>query len=154
MTDDMKTKAIKKISAHGGQITTRERKAHVILVFEARLRMSLAIMQLHYNVNEDRVLRNIYVEPHTFLTKCINMGHFKLGKDKRMKMGMPGPRPRRKGEVKRRRVEYTDEDDDHLCFYMAQCVPDPKEGGRMGNAIYKELEKLVRDHFRVFILSH
>jgi hypothetical protein len=154
MTDEMKTKAIKKIGAHGGQMTTHERKAHVILVSEARLHMDLAIMQLHYNANEDRVLQNIYVEPHTFLTKCIDTRHFKLGKDKRIKMGMPGPRPRRQGEVTRSRVEYTDDDDDHLCYYLARRTPDPNEGGRMGNAIYKELERLVCGHFKVFVLPH
>lgn len=153
MTDEMKGKAIKKISAHGGQTTVHERKAHVILVSEARLHMDLAIMQLHYNANEDRVLQNIYVEPHTFLTKCINMRHFKLGGDKKIKMGMPGPRPRSQGE-KRRRVEYTDDDDDHLCYYLARRTPDPNEGGRMGNAIYKQLERLVCDYFRVFVVPH
>jgi hypothetical protein len=47
------------------------------------------------------VLRNIYVKPLGYIKLCTNMGIFKLGKEKTIKMGMPGPRPREGGHVYR-----------------------------------------------------
>lgn len=47
-----------------------------------------------------------------------------------------------------RRVPFTEEDDDHLAYYIATVIPNPADGGRMGNSLYKTLtEELVRVQF-------
>ena len=142
MTADMKTKATQKIKAHGGKVTKHERHANVILVSEAGLAMPFRSKELYYDTNEDPVLQGIYVKRISFLTECTNMRQFKLAKET-IKKGMGGPRPRSDGQGPRVRVEYTEEDDDHLCLFLARRIPDPTEGGRMGNEIYKEQAKMV-----------
>jgi hypothetical protein len=149
-----KQKTTTTIEKRGGIVTQRERHAHVVLVDEDRLRttrtpntngsLTLRTMQLYYDINEDRRLQDIYVKPLTFITECAHAGSFSLAKEKRLKMGMPGPRPRNAaGGGGRARVEYTAEDDDHLCHFLARRCPHLADGGRMGNAIYKELENMV-----------
>ena len=113
LTAGMKAEAKKKIEAHGGQTTMLERKARVVLVSEARLTMPFNIFRLRYDRNPDPVLRDIYAEPITFLNRCANMGSFNLGEEKRIKMGMPGPRPRADGYGYRGCVFMTP-----ACMYM------------------------------------
>jgi hypothetical protein len=100
LTDGMKAQATKKIEAHGGRTTMLEKHAQIMLVSEARLVMPLETMERKYDVNPNPVLRKIFVKPLTFLNRCITTGFFQLG-EKRIKKGMPGPRPREKGQVYR-----------------------------------------------------
>lgn len=137
LTAEMQTKATKKIAAYGGRTVMLEKQADVILVSEARLSMSLRTKQIYYDTHENPVLRNIFVRPLAFLRTCANMGVFSVS-TKKMKQGMPG-RPRNN----RTRVEYTDEDDDHLSVFLAIRTPRLEDGGRGGNEIYKELEDIV-----------
>ena len=37
------------------------------------------------------------------------------------------------------RVEFTAEDDDHICEFLAMAVPDPAAGGRSGNKLWIQL---------------
>lgn len=101
LTAGMKEEATKTIEAHGGQTAMLEKHAQIILVSEKRLTMDLKTMRLRYDISTDPVLRKIHVEPFTFLRRCASMGSFKLGGEKRIKMGMPGPRPRKEGVVYR-----------------------------------------------------
>jgi len=101
LTTGMKAEVTKKIEEYGGETTTRERHAKIILVSESRLPCTLETLQLRYDRNEDEVLRNIYVKPLAYIKLCANMGIFKLGKEKTIKMGIPGPRPREGGHVYR-----------------------------------------------------
>lgn len=93
LTAGMKAQATEKIEAYGGQTTLREKHANVILVSESRLSMPLKRMQLRYDAHSNPAMRNIHVEPLGFLTRCANMGRFKLGGEKRIKSGMPGRPP-------------------------------------------------------------
>ena len=93
LTPGMKDEVTNKIEAFGGKTTTHERRAQVILVCESRLSRSLDLMQKGYDRHEDQVLRNIYVKPLTFIKQCANSGLFRLGKEKWIKAGMPGPKP-------------------------------------------------------------
>lgn len=43
-----------------------------------------------------------------------------------------------------RKVNFSDIDDYHLSRYLATTIPNKQDGGRAGNTLYKELEKLVR----------
>ena len=44
----------------------------------------------------------------------------------------------------RRRVEFTDADEDNLCKWLALRVPYKEYGGRGGNGLYKDLVERVR----------
>lgn len=81
---------------NGGQITSKEHHAHIVLVSEPNLRSQLDILRLRYDVHDNMKLRNIYVETLEYLSRCINTGVFILGGNKKIKMGMPGPRPKGK----------------------------------------------------------
>jgi hypothetical protein len=41
------------------------------------------------------------------------------------------------------RTEFTKEDDEHLCQYIAEVLPDKEEGGRTGHLIYTDLIRRV-----------
>jgi hypothetical protein len=133
-------KIISTVHAHGGIMTTRERKADVILVIEENLHMPLQSKCLFYDIHEDPVLQKIYVKPLSFLTQCTDVGSFELNA-RRVKKGMPGPRPREHGG--QRRVDFTEDDDYRLCDFLSVCIPKNKSGGRSGNAIYKRLVEVV-----------
>jgi hypothetical protein len=133
-------KIISNIHAHGGITTTHEKKAHVILVIEENLHMPLQIKSLFYDLHENPALRKIYVKPLTFLTECTHVGSFELNA-RRVKKGMPGPRPREHG--RQGRVDFTEDDDYHLCDFLSVCVPKERSGGRRGNTIYKRLVEVV-----------
>jgi len=139
LTDNRKAKVTKQIEFYGGQTTTRERRAQVILVDEARLTTKLSTMELKYHVHPDPMLRKIYVKPLGFLRQCANEGYFKLNQ-KILKKGMGGPKPR----GGRSRTEFTDQDDANLCEFLAIRTPNPADGGRGGNVVYQQLEELVR----------
>jgi hypothetical protein len=115
----MKAEATKKIEAHGGQTTLLKKHANIVLVSEARLTMPLETMRLNYNIHHNPVLRDIHVEPFTYLNRCINIGFFKLGGDKRIKRGKPGPRPREKGLVYREWVLVCSF---HGCMRLSNCM--------------------------------
>jgi hypothetical protein len=101
MTPAIRAEIRNKIEECGGEITTLERHAKIILVAENRLPIPLETLQLRYDRNEDEVLQNIYVKPLSYIQRCTHMGIFKLGSEKTIKMGMPGPRPRVHGHAYR-----------------------------------------------------
>jgi hypothetical protein len=41
------------------------------------------------------------------------------------------------------RTEFTEEDDEHLCQYIAEVLPQKDEGGRTGHFIYLDLMRRV-----------
>ena len=41
------------------------------------------------------------------------------------------------------RTEFTEKDDEHLCQYIAEVLPDKAEGGRTGHFIYADLMRRV-----------
>ena len=101
LTAGMKAQVTKAIEAHGGHITMLEKHANIVLVSETRLTTDLATMKLRYDVHSDPVFRDIHVESLTFLRRCLNTGFFEIGGERMIKMGMPGPRPRKEGHVYR-----------------------------------------------------
>jgi hypothetical protein len=44
---------------------------------------------------------------------------------------------------KRSRIEFTEDDDEHLCQYIAEVLPESDEGGRAGHFIYLDLMRRV-----------
>ncbi|KAF7974245.1 hypothetical protein HWV62_13138 [Athelia sp. TMB] len=127
-----------KIIDNGGVLTTNEKRANVILVSPNRLgTVSLETLRLGWEANPNPALRGIRVEPIAFLTVCINSGRFDLDNTVRKKQRLSG-RP----GMTEPRIEFTPEDDASLCRWLADRVPNKDDGGRTGNTIYTDLEKL------------
>lgn len=89
LTTGMKAEAIRIIESHGGEITQREKRTHVILVAETRLAIPLERLQRKYDVNPDLTIKAIWVKPFAFLKQCTHSGVFQLSENRR-KSGMPG----------------------------------------------------------------
>ena len=53
---------------------------------------------------------------------------------------------RRLINVVRRRTQFTEEDEEHLCSWIAAKIPYKETGGRTGNRLYQQLCDMVR-HF-------
>lgn len=142
MTRDQKATTAKLILAHGGAITDSDTHTDVILISKTRLAYPLDTLQKKY---KDKA----YVEPLTFVRKCVTDGVFQLGRVKE-KIDVPDIEyahfkfsRRRSCTDLNRRVNFTEDDDDHLCQYIADVVPNKEAGGRQGNDIYIQLEALV-----------
>lgn len=75
---------------YGGKVTHNVESAQILLFSETFIKISPKILKLQYDAHDNPALRNIYVEPLSFLTKCINSRYFKLGSTNRIKKGMPG----------------------------------------------------------------
>ncbi|KAH8980387.1 hypothetical protein EDB86DRAFT_2980409 [Lactarius hatsudake] len=103
-----------RIAEHGGQVTDDETTADVILTRSRDVYRSL----------KDRyaISRKTHVRVSGFVDRCIYAHRFVLvptpGK------GVPGRIPGA------RRTEFTEDDDEYLCQYIAEILPEKSEGGR------------------------
>lgn len=123
------------LQLHGGNFTSNQRKAHVILVNETRLKTTFEILQLSYAVNQDIKLRNLSVETTSFIDRCIGRGIFvtgtaQKGKSGRKSTGCPGGP----------RTEFNDDDDENLVMHLSNC---PISAAKSGNKLYKQLWEMV-----------
>lgn len=125
----------------------------VLLVFEDAMSIPFNIFQLSYDIHPDPRMRDIYVEPTSFIENCINENYFALGRDRKAKMGMPGRKHKdRHKSPGSHRTEFTLADDENLCRYLGMRVPDPSSGGRSGDNIYQELVNLVSRNYVAILL--
>ncbi|KAL0953511.1 hypothetical protein HGRIS_004735 [Hohenbuehelia grisea] len=121
------------IESFGGCVVHVEENADIILVNERHLyAQSLESMRLGYSLQDDEALRK-YIEPQTFVKKCVNRGEYYHELPERKGMG---------GPTRAFRVEYEPKDDERLARYIASRCPDPASGGRTGNGIYQDLVDL------------
>jgi len=106
-------------------------------------------LQLSYDCHDKASKRNIWVEPVTFVRKCIKYGL--VAHRLRRKEGMGGRIGRYVSfclfcicsKICRLRNEFTAEDEEHLCKYLAIRIPDKSAGGRLGKVVYLEMESMV-----------
>ncbi|KAI9452672.1 hypothetical protein F5148DRAFT_1330937 [Russula earlei] len=127
----------KRIILHGGRITDRDHTADVILT----------ISRDEYRSLKDRyaISRKTHVRMSGFVDRCVNSRRFRLAPV--VEKGVPG---RRRGS---RRVQFTADDDEHLCQYIAEVLPDEREGGRTGHFIYADLLRRA-DEFGQYSWAH
>ena len=52
------------------------------------------------------------------------------------------------------RTQFTEDDDEYLCQYLAEVLPDNQEGGRSGHFIYKDLIRRVGNFYSEFSDTH
>ncbi|OBZ75366.1 hypothetical protein A0H81_04968 [Grifola frondosa] len=115
------------IQGHGGLICANEVDADTIIVKEE----GVEVLRQKYWISRD-----IYVEPPSFVHRCIRTRRYKHAPP--VRKGLGG----RPGGSNRQRVEFSELDDECLCRYLAHVVPYAETGGRMGNEIYKRLMEL------------
>ncbi|KAH9059268.1 hypothetical protein EDB87DRAFT_798836 [Lactarius vividus] len=112
-----------RIAEHGGQVTDDETTADVILTRSRDVYRSL----------KDRyaISRKTHVRVSGFVDRCIYAHRFVL---------VPTPGKEVPGRIPgARRTEFTEDDDEHLCQYIAEILPEKSEGGRTGHFIYTDL---------------
>ncbi|KAG2040318.1 hypothetical protein BDR03DRAFT_1008289 [Suillus americanus] len=122
------------IIRYGGDVCEDEQQANVILVDE-----EADIQHIRRRYYRSNVLwqQRVYIERRVFVRQCIRAREYEHRPPPRK--GMPG------APVGRVRVPFTEEDDEHLAFYIATIYPDPSDGGRTGNSLYEELTEELAD---------
>jgi hypothetical protein len=113
----------KKIIVHGGQITDFDTAADVILT---KSRSEYTSLKDRYAIS-----RKAHVRLSGFVDRCIDSRRFQL--EPIIVKGLQGRRPMS------RRTEFSATDDEHLCQYIAEILPDKGQGGRTGHFIYSDL---------------
>ncbi|EIW60963.1 uncharacterized protein TRAVEDRAFT_46200 [Trametes versicolor FP-101664 SS1] len=110
------------ITKNGGFICKSEADADTIIVNPVQVKA----LKDKYDFEH-----NIYVEPPSFVELCIHRGVYTH--DRVLKKPLGGRPP------KGARTPFTDEDDQHLCEFLARRIPDKEAGGRNGRNTYIEL---------------
>ncbi|KAJ7047127.1 hypothetical protein C8F04DRAFT_1062785 [Mycena alexandri] len=121
-----------KIEVHGGETVPTDAGSHVILVNPNHPSGDRDGIRHAYKTHSDPQLRRVYVEGMKWVDNCISNGkctHYYIQK------GMGG------AVGYKARTSFTEEDDEHLAYYLAILIPYKSDGGRTGNNIYKLLMK-------------
>ncbi|KDR73563.1 hypothetical protein GALMADRAFT_158061 [Galerina marginata CBS 339.88] len=122
------------IQRHGGRLVANAHEANTVLVNRS---LDQSTIQYGYNGATDTRLHEVYVEYTTFIQHCIRCNRFAHRPPTRQRMGGRPPG--------RTRIEFTDEDDDNLCHFLANVMPYKASGGRQGLNVYIRLVKLSKD---------
>ena len=103
-----------------------------------------------------------YIESYLWVKKCVEKGSVVY-----TPLVYKNPGGRRPGEEYvwalklprplliqlNRRTQFTEEDEQHLCSWIAAKIPYKETGGRTGNRLYQQLCELVCYHFTC-VLNH
>uniref|UniRef100_D8PV44 BRCT domain-containing protein n=1 Tax=Schizophyllum commune (strain H4-8 / FGSC 9210) TaxID=578458 RepID=D8PV44_SCHCM len=116
------------IQKHGGQVTDDDDEAETVLMDDYTLKPT--VLQLRYAMRPiNSRVHDFWVEPLTFVRKCVNWGVYS---HEARKVGMPGRPGNEEGLF----------DDEHLVQFLATHLPDKSAGGRTGLEPYKRLVAL------------
>ncbi|KAJ7672521.1 hypothetical protein DFH06DRAFT_94539 [Mycena polygramma] len=116
-----------KIEVNGGIISTTDAGSNVIIVNPNDVSGDL---QHAYKTRTNYELKGVHVEPISWVKNCEKNGKCV---HRFIQKGMGGYTGYRE------RTESTEEDHDHLAYYLAVLIPEKSDGGRTGNNIYKRL---------------
>nr|AGK29856.1 FAD-binding protein [Volvariella volvacea] len=89
---------------------------------------------------------NKYIESYLWVKKCIEKGSVVY-----TPLVYKNPGGRRPGEE---RTQFTEEDEEHLCEWIAQKIPYKETGGRTGNRLYQQLCDLAGDPEFAWVARH
>ncbi|TRM58572.1 hypothetical protein BD626DRAFT_633841 [Schizophyllum amplum] len=127
------------IQSNGGQVTDDDDEAETVLIDDYALHTT--VLQLRYAMRPvNPRVHNFWVEPLSFVRKCINWGYYS---HEARKIGMPGRSGNEEGLF---RVPFTPADDDHLVQFIATHLPDKSAGGRLGYEPYRRLVSMYDEH--------
>ncbi|KAF8912026.1 hypothetical protein CPB84DRAFT_1820728 [Gymnopilus junonius] len=132
--NDKRKRLKRDITKCGGHIANSEFQTDFVLV-SLKYR-DKDVLQTSYNADDDHRLNKVYVEYTTFIRRCIK--DKAVGITKRIR-GMGGRPPGRS------RHEFTYEDDNRLCKYLAKLMPEKAAGGRQGINVYKQLLWMAKE---------
>ncbi|EIN13496.1 hypothetical protein PUNSTDRAFT_117254 [Punctularia strigosozonata HHB-11173 SS5] len=85
-------------------------------------------------VNSFQQMQDKYVENYLWVKKCIDRGQVLY-----TPMVYKNPGGRRAGEE---RIQFNEEDEEHLCQWIAMKIPYKETGGRTGNRLYQQLVEM------------
>ncbi|KAI0724440.1 hypothetical protein C8T65DRAFT_704308 [Cerioporus squamosus] len=87
-----------------------------------------------------------YVESYLWVKKCIEKGQVIY-----TPVVYKNPGGRRPGEE---RTQFTEQDEEHLCNWIAAKIPYKETGGRTGNRLYQQLCEMAHDPEYVWVTRH
>ncbi|KAI8995528.1 hypothetical protein BD414DRAFT_479793 [Trametes punicea] len=87
-----------------------------------------------------------YVESYLWVKKCIEKGQVIY-----TPVVYKNPGGRRPGEE---RTQFTEEDEQHLCNWIAAKIPYKETGGRTGNRLYQQLCEMTHDPEYAWVTRH
>ncbi|CDO72343.1 hypothetical protein BN946_scf184977.g40 [Trametes cinnabarina] len=87
-----------------------------------------------------------YVESYLWVKKCIEKGQVIY-----TPVVYKNPGGRRPGEE---RTQFTEEDEQHLCNWIAAKIPYKETGGRTGNRLYQQLCEMAHDPEYAWVTRH
>ncbi|TFK57334.1 hypothetical protein OE88DRAFT_1730708 [Heliocybe sulcata] len=87
-----------------------------------------------------------YVESYLWVKKCVEKGGIYY-----TPLVYKNPGGRRPGEE---RTQFNEEDEEHLCRWIAAKIPYKETGGRTGNRLYQQLVELSNDPEYVWVQRH
>ncbi|KAG5349571.1 hypothetical protein C0989_003032 [Termitomyces sp. Mn162] len=128
-SDWQRQNLIHAIESNGGFVQPDDSAVDTVLVDVKSRACNKDNLQLAYNAHSNRSKRRTWVEPMSFVSRCIKERAVRHAQ--REPKGMGGSL----GD----RTPFTDEDDDNLARYLAIRIPNIEKGGRRGNRVYKEL---------------
>ncbi|KAA1475863.1 hypothetical protein DENSPDRAFT_450759 [Dentipellis sp. KUC8613] len=131
ISDDRAEGLTEKIEAHGGQVTSLENKAAIILVTK---RKHYDVLKFKYDIVKDK-----WVHMSGWVDQCIERKKVLYPRPQFRNMGGTTAPKQGNSAPRRSPVAFTEEDRLNLCRWIATKVPYKNDGGRNGNKIYKEL---------------
>ncbi|KAI0068267.1 hypothetical protein BV25DRAFT_1875623 [Artomyces pyxidatus] len=87
-----------------------------------------------------------YVESYLWVKKCVEKGSVMY-----TPLVYKNPGGRRPGEE---RTQFTEEDEEHLCNWIAAKIPYKETGGRTGNRLYQQLCEMIHDPEFAWVSRH
>ncbi|KDR85148.1 hypothetical protein GALMADRAFT_233800 [Galerina marginata CBS 339.88] len=100
----------------------------------------------HHLVKTYQGVPDKYIESYLWVKKCIEKGSVVY-----TPLVYKNPGGRRPGEE---RTQFTEEDEEHLCNWIAAKIPYKETGGRTGNRLYQQLCDLSADPEYAWVTRH
>ncbi|KIP12596.1 hypothetical protein PHLGIDRAFT_262771 [Phlebiopsis gigantea 11061_1 CR5-6] len=123
----------------GGDPTASAQSARVILA-DPNTEVFQHLVKTYQNETEK------YVESYLWVKKCIEKGSVTY-----TPVVYKNPGGRRAGEE---RTHFTEEDETHLCNWIAAKIPFKETGGRTGNRLYQQLCDMASDPDYAWVTRH
>ncbi|TFK76951.1 hypothetical protein BDN72DRAFT_884581 [Pluteus cervinus] len=128
-----------RIMHSGGDPTASAQAAHVILA-DPNTEVFHHLVKVYQGVPDK------YIESYLWVKKCIEKGQLVY-----TPLVYKNPGGRRPGEE---RTQFSTEDEEHLCRWIAAKIPYKETGGRTGNRLYQQLCDLSNDPEYAWVRRH
>ncbi|EPQ60843.1 hypothetical protein GLOTRDRAFT_102548 [Gloeophyllum trabeum ATCC 11539] len=134
-----RTALAQRIQHSGGDPNATQQDARVILA-DPNTEVFDHLVKTYQGVPEK------YIESYLWVKKCVDKGGVYY-----TPLVYKNPGGRRPGEE---RTQFNDEDEEHLCRWIAAKIPYKETGGRTGNRLYQQLVELSSDPEYAWVQRH